>query len=380
MSQKTIHNIFRWLILGIFFCAIFGPATQMILVERKPFSFTEKRVLATFPQTPETSRQMTEFTSGLDSYINDHFGFREWYIYRYQREVRKYFNTIKKIKVYIGLDDWYYYTGAKNLLDYAGRYPLSDADLSFWLESYREKKNWLKSKGIQYLLVTPPNKQTVYPEFVMSSWREVQGKTRLHQLKEVLTENDNATFIDLSPVLISQKGNDLLYYKSDTHWTQYGAYLGYKTLVEKLATMLPGSGFKKDFTFSEVTDTCNKEIDICGDLTSMLLDFKPFEESYKVVTNFSPCATELPFNYVLDGINTRKNAPSFTRGCQEKKLKAVVFRDSFLNTMEPFLSENFAEIIYLWKKYDQDNMEKILEVFQPDIIIEETVERSLFIN
>ena len=96
MARKNRHNIFHWLLLGVFFFAIFAPATQMILGDSSTFSFAEKRVLATFPPPPETLLQTPEFTAGLDSYFNDHFGLREWFIYRYQGEVRKHFNTIQK--------------------------------------------------------------------------------------------------------------------------------------------------------------------------------------------------------------------------------------------------------------------------------------------
>jgi hypothetical protein len=46
--------------------------------------------------------------------------------------------------------------------------------------------------------------------------------------------------------------------------------------------------------------------------------------------------------------------------------------------MEPFLSENFKKVVYLWKEYDQKNIEEIMTSFKPDIVIEITVERFLF--
>ena len=49
-----------------------------------------------------------------------------------------------------------------------------------------------------------------------------------------------------------------------------------------------------------------------------------------------------------------------------------------MNALEPFLSENFKESIYLWKPYDQQNMEEVLNHFTPDLVIEEVVERDFF--
>ena len=59
-------------------------------------------------------------------------------------------------------------------------------------------------------------------------------------------------------------------------------------------------------------------------------------------------------------------------------LKAVIFRDSFFVHLEPFFSENFREVVYLWKNYDQKNIEEIMTYFKPDVVIEETSERHLF--
>jgi hypothetical protein len=66
------------------------------------------------------------------------------------------------------------------------------------------------------------------------------------------------------------------------------------------------------------------------------------------------------------------------RTCGKKNLRAVVFRDSFFVPLEPLLSENFREVIYLWKEFDQQNLEELLVHFKPDVVIEAVVERHVF--
>ena len=56
----------------------------------------------------------------------------------------------------------------------------------------------------------------------------------------------------------------------------------------------------------------------------------------------------------------------------------MIFRDSFFVPLEPLFSENFREVVYLWKDYDQKNIEEIMTYFKPDIVIEEIAERHLF--
>ena len=50
-------------------------------------------------------------------------------------------------------------------------------------------------------------------------------------------------------------------------------------------------------------------------------------------------------------------------------LVAVLFKSA--------AADDFQEVIYLWKEYDQSNVEEILKYFTPDIVIEEVVERIL---
>jgi len=54
--------------------------------------------------------------------------------------------------------------------------------------------------------------------------------------------------------------------------------------------------------------------------------------------------------------------------------KAVIFRDSFGAAIQPFISEHFSRITWIWKhKIDL----KLIEEEQPDFVIVELVERYL---
>ncbi|WP_222931347.1 hypothetical protein, partial [Xanthovirga aplysinae] len=61
----------------------------------------------------------------------------------------------------------------------------------------------------------------------------------------------------------------------------------------------------------------------------------------------------------------------YTNSDKHKKLRAVVFRDSFTKYLIPYFSYHFKEIIYVSTKYN----EKVVEKFKPDIVIDGHVER-----
>src|SRR5437762_11055748 len=55
--------------------------------------------------------------------------------------------------------------------------------------------------------------------------------------------------------------------------------------------------------------------------------------------------------------------------------RAVIFRDSFVSRLVPFLSEHFSRAVYLWQN---DFDAHAVEQEHPDIVIQEIVGRHLF--
>ena len=371
--------VFQRILIVMFFIIIFIPCVPMIFGDKTLISVVEKRALAEFPSVPENYSQVQPFFTEMGQYLNDHFGFREWMIYRYQREVRKRFDHASNLNEVIqGVDNWYFFTGNDMLEDFTGRNLLSDDDLNEWVQSYREKKKWLEDKGIRYLFVVAPNKMSIYSKFVGAPWVDNQGMGRLTQIKKQFSDSDNSSLLDLTPSLRKMNHLDTLYFKSDTHWTSYGAFLAYEVIAERVESMFPDIRFKRDFTMTPVLERrCDMENDNCGGLTDMLLDYESFDESYRKVEKNPKCAKRLPFNFELSNLQSGHKEFYFHTNCADGTLKAVVFRDSFFSDLEPFLSENFKEVVYLWKEYDQNNIEELLSTFKPDIIIEERVERIL---
>lgn len=381
MTARTIPALYNVLLTFMFIGLLSAPGIAMLGSERLFFSFTEKRPLASVPVFPESLFEMDSYFSELGTYLDDHFGFREFFIYRYQRETRKRFGTTgTETDTHQGTDNWFYFGQSEMMLDFAGKNHIPEAKVKNWAAGYRAKKAWLEQQGIEYLLVISPDKESVYPEFVIDSWEQLQGKSRLQQLIETHPEIHEAELLDLASPIKRFK-EEPLFFKSDTHWTPFGAYTAYLIIAEKIEQKFPSVSFKKDFTFSELQSRhCSPEDNQCGDLTKMLLDFQPFEESFRKLLKYDTCSNVVPADYSLTNLPEEVTRSSITSRCAQADLKAVIFRDSFFVALEPFFSENFKQVVYLWKEYDQKNVEEILTFFKPDIVIEEVVERNFSFN
>jgi len=292
-------TIFNGILITLFIIIMFGPTLKMICSEPRNFSSIEKRFLAQFPSPPERLNQFSDYFSKIDAYINDHFGYRDFLIYRYQRELRKMFNIIgNDIPVYKGLNNWLYYTQSNMFLDFTGHDILSDRELITWVDSYEKKVAWLKNQGIEYLFIVPPNKQSIYPEFVSDNWETIRGASRLAQLRKAYAWIDKKELLNFSAILSEKKKDHALYYKSDTHWTAYGAYQAYLAIADKIEQKFPDVSFRKKFAIATHKKRyCEKNSEKCGDLTNMLLDHAPFEESFSAFFPFKRYAKKTNQGY-----------------------------------------------------------------------------------
>lgn len=115
----------------------------------------------------------------------------------------------------------------------------------------RNRINSLKNTSpyteIIYMIV--PSAMTVYPELVPSQYSPGFGDTRLDKVNAAL-EAGGATVIDLKEEFALHKNDEKpLYYKLDSHWTDYGAYVAYNALFEHISQKIPQAAPRAESEF-----------------------------------------------------------------------------------------------------------------------------------
>ncbi len=94
-----------------------------------------------------------------------------------------------------------------------------------------------KDAEIIYMIV--PSPMTTYPELVPERYTQTKGVTAFDQVTGKLKEA-GATVIDLRATFKEHKNDEMpLYYKLDSHWADYGAYLAYVELFEHISKKFP---------------------------------------------------------------------------------------------------------------------------------------------
>ncbi len=374
MKKALTQTAFDTAVIVLFLILIGAPPLGCILSSHEEWSHTEKRVLAPFPKVSLNYDTLRQLPRGVENYYNDHFGFRDALIRRYHREMKKRFGQSGVPNVITGKDDWYFYAGDLVLDDFRGLVPLTENQLISWREDLVRKRDWLARQGIRYLFVLVPDKQTIYPEYLPDYFQKAKGTTRIEQLVECLKQDPDSEILDLKPNLLAAKSEGRLYQKTDTHWNEYGAFVGYREIMHKLSNWFPREKFRLDFFFhrDRVTEQPG------GDLTRMLGQSETIKERQPVLKERHFCAQPMELSVDVENWGRLKDTEPFMKGCQDAHLRALVFRDSFFVLLEPFFSENFQQVVYLWQDYDQKVAERLIDYFHPQLVIEERKERLAF--
>ncbi len=346
----------------------------IILINTAEKDERENRTLAPFPDVFVDNKLSDQATSQFELWFSDRFGLRSKYISVYEKTTRLLqsgegdgvFQTrIENSKAFLGKDEWIFYKGENSVENYQGINLYTDEQLEIIKQKLVERNEWFEKQGIEYYIYVAPDKQRIYgddyyPDYI----NRATDNSKIKQIEKAL-EGTGVKFVYSDDSLLAHKDEDMLYYKNDTHWTDLGAMYGYIDLIETI---------RKDFPDVENISTnieFKYEDKTVGDLTKMLNFYnKPVE--YPMFNGYSQFSYETVKEEGRAEIRTINDS---------KKYKVIVLRDSFAISMLPYISDTFNDVQYFWREGSiinsvYDKQDYIVQE-QPDIVIEESVERLI---
>jgi len=374
MENRILHTINHFIITLIFISAIVIPFSIGIIEEDKTVSLIEKRELFQLPAKPQTIKAIKKFPQSFDNYYSDHFGLRNWFT-KYYKLIKYYMGDSASKNVIIGKDGWLFLNSIKKngrIYDEYGD-PVGDArnanlysqqDLKKFAQYVVALNAWLNERGIKYMLVIAPNKHSIYFEQLPDYITKINDKSATDQLFEYLKKYTDIPVVDLRAALIKEKDKALLYYKTGTHWTFMGGNIAQYEIMLEIEKLFPNQ------IQPEMTKLKNKG-QKARDLVRMIGIHSFLKEpNPKPVFSKQACKpTRFPAGAM--------GRTTHTLICENQKLNAVIFRDSFFDVLEPYFSRKFKRSTYIWEKLNYPSLKKYVALEKPDIVIEEWVERVL---
>lgn len=328
----------------------------------KSISSEENRQLAKFP---DVNPFHEDFAEQMDKYINDRIGLREYALKIYSR-INLFDGINLKSIVITGQNGWLFLNNENDIFTYFQRVKTYTPEkLNTIKELVEDNIKFCQDNGIDFVLVIPPNKSTVYPEYYNKYINKKTGKDNYLVLKEYITQNfPNAHILMPYDELINLK-NQTGYYSTDTHWNSIGAFTAYKSLEKVIRQVNP----EYSLFDNNIIKEC--EQDVLYDLEYLSNNVRSAGKKYKGIC--------------IDGIENiklvqnNKSAEWHKAYGGEKAPRILLIHDSFMQELAPFISTGASYLGQIWT-YEPEfsKISDLILEYKPDIIIWERIERYWF--
>jgi hypothetical protein len=167
-----------------------------------------------------------------------------------------------KPREWVPNDSWATVTGLdsqlflrKEMSDVTRSNLLDEEELDKLESRIEERINSIKEvlPDTEFIYLIVPSCADIYPERVPDDYPQGTGETLYDQIEQMLTEA-GAVVIDARDAMKEHKNDDIpLYCVTDSHWTQYGAFIAYTELFNYISERFPEAAPRsyEDFNWTE---------------------------------------------------------------------------------------------------------------------------------
>lgn len=238
----------------------------------------------------------------------------------------------------------------------------SDESCSEYLTATRSMASRLENVKF-YSLITPTSSEFYTPEKYHSGFQS--QKNAINYIYDTLKNTSNIKPVDAYSY-ISKHTDEYIYFRSDHHWTQRGAYYGYQAFAEAAGFQAEpmnkfGSGQINGFLGSFYGQLPNSKLEKNPDYVELFMPF--VKQEGKIYMNL-----QMNDPYVINAVRTDVDGNNkylvfisgdnaltlFDTGINNGK-SILVFKDSFGNAFVPFLLAHYEKVYVVDPRYlDED--------------------------
>ena len=182
-------------------------------------------------------------------------------------------------------------------------------------------------------------------------------------LTQAQTSTPSAQWYDTDSVMMAHKGEDI-YYRTDHHWTSLGAYYGYTALADALGfEPIPLDSYTKTVRSEDFYGTIYSSSGVRWVAPDTIETYVPDDgitvTSYTYDNKGNPVEEQRPL-YDTSFLQVKDKYSMFLGGNQSlavvrtpntDKPKIAIIRDSYADSLVPFLTPHFSEIHLIDLRY-----------------------------
>lgn len=305
------------------------------------------------------------FPKKYSNYFNDHFPFRtELGMLNTLICFFVFHQSPLPGQVEVGKHGWLFFDQKESDV-YQGRLKLYESQVNSLANKLKSRALEYKKLGVKFYVAFAPMKHEIYTEELPVDLRRTPGGTITDQVVRAIENDTVIRFIDLRSTLLKAKTTDRIFYMTDNHWNWLGAYYAYAAIMRAISRDFKNCRTlsKDEITFSRITEPPGNLARMIG-LTDFLkeTDFYPKVKAgrakqMKPELARPPWAAQID-NYEILWVTGDTTLPT-----------ALIIRDSFADSMMPYLNESFNQCTYIFDGWQYlDNIE-IVRKKKPQVVI-----------
>lgn len=258
---------------------------------------------------------------------------------------------MESTQVLLGKNNWLFYKTELDghpLWDYMGINHFTDAELAAIAANLVSMRDGFNERGVDFYVTALPNKEIIYEEYMPDTVARVDEVSRAEQLADYIWDNTDLVYVYPKQALLDAKAEGQIYYQTDTHWNQKGAFVGMQQLMHEAYGV-------------DAKDLDSVSFDITShDLAGDLAVIGGVADKYNIDTT-----------YVFDADTADK--------AQYRDEVALVVGDSFSGFLSTIAKGYYKEVHWI---YTKDFTMSMLDEYDADVVIWESVERYMetFLN
>lgn len=344
-------------IIAVIFCITIGVVLMLnLIVKDRKFSPEENRVLQTEPNFTISHYLDGRLESEIDAYSNDQFFARKGAV-RVKTSADVSMGVLEANGVYRCKDNY--------LMEDISSPNRKYVDNS--LSAIKEFKERYNNIGMSFILA--PNTANILSDKLPNAVKLSNQNKYMDDFFSKLSATGVKT-VDVRKPLIEASKKRQIYYRTDHHWTSDGAYVAYSKLASDLG-MDNKVKYKPVIVKNDFIGTLSSKSGFTGGKYDSIKVFLPEKNSgYKPSLIYYPETKEKTTNfYRLNNLN-KKDAYTVFGGSNHPVYKIetpvtpaenlLLIKDSYANSMIPFLSQNFRKIVVVDPRYYYDDIDDLI--------------------
>ncbi len=350
----------------IFIVGVFSVSGFHLLDDDESFSESENRVLAQMPEFSLSAIADGSFMSDFEAYLADQFPLRDKLI-SFKTFADRTIGKSEENGVYIGKDGFLF--DSQTSYDETQVKKITDAVTKFSKEY----------PGIKRAFVLAPNSSYIYSEQLPKYLELPNQRSQIRNIYNALKADKKMTWVNVCHLLENAaKGDELLYYKTDHHWTTRAAKIVFDDIktqwkLSPSVTFYYSDSEEPEYEFYKVSTTFQGTLSSTAGVHTSYDEIEiciPKKSRGTYVVNYEKEGRTSASLFENEKLTHKNQYEVFLGGNYDKVVITTVsqtdnslllIKDSYANCMIPMLTPYFNKIVVIDPRYLTDSLESIIK-------------------